>query len=75
MEYNYAEPYEGHGAAIAQDPNTLEFLVSEYGHCSCDGPDEAMTMYNRYDNLIDAVRGVSTWYRKDLLKAFEKEVG
>ncbi len=75
MEANQYDAYEGSGQAIAFDPETQEYLVAEYGHCSCDGPEETMKMFSRYDTLIDAVRGVTSYYRKDLLKQFEEEVG
>lgn len=74
MEFNSDEPYEGSGQAIAFDPTTGEFLVAEYGHCSCFGPDEGMGGVSRYDSLLDAVRGVTSYYRENVLNAFRKEV-
>lgn len=75
MEFNDGGSYEGWGAGIAFDPATGEFLVAEYSHCSCNGPDEGMTGASRYDSLVDAVRGVTSYYRKDIIAAFTAEVG
>ncbi len=74
MESNQSGSYEGSGQAIAFDPSTGEFLVAEYGHCSCHGPDEGMSAVSRYDSLVDAVRGVTSYYRDELLASFTREV-
>ena len=71
-EFNSNECYEGWGAGIATRDG--KFYVAEYSHCSCNDAFEGMGTPSEYDCLVDALRGVTSYYRDDLFKALQKEV-
>lgn len=58
-EGNESGAYEGWGTGIAFNPATGKFLVAEYSHCSCHGPEDVMCDPSEYDCLVEALRGKS----------------